>query len=77
MQKKILICTIESQNSRVGAMGLSVICTNIPGPMDAIEHGVIGLIVEKKDAEALKNAIICLYENRELAETLGKMGMKI
>lgn len=57
-----------------GAMGLPVICTNIPGPTDAIHDGVTGLIIDKKNTKALKDAILRLYLDRELAEKLGTAG---
>lgn len=57
-----------------GAMGLPVICTDIPGPTDAIIDGVTGLIVRKKDTESLKEAILKLYFNRELMVELGNNG---
>lgn len=57
-----------------GAMGLPVICTNIPGPTDAIQNYENGLIVEKKDIIGLQNAILKLYSDSELAEKLGRKG---
>lgn len=57
-----------------GAMGIPVVCTNIPGPTDAIRNEENGLIIEKKDAEALKNAILRLYSDNELAKELGRAG---
>ena len=57
-----------------GAMGVPVICTNIPGPTDAIHNYENGLIIEKKDIKGLKNAIISLYSDSELAKELGQRG---
>ena len=59
-----------------GAMGLPVICTDIPGPTDAITDGITGIIVNKKDAAALKNAAIKLYNDRTLMQKLGNAGLK-
>lgn len=59
-----------------GAMGIPVICTNIPGPTDAIINEENGLIIEKKDEEGLKNAILRLYTNSELCKELGQAGYK-
>lgn len=59
-----------------GAMGIPVICTNIPGPTDAIRNEENGLIIEKKDEEGLKNAILRLYINSELCKELGQAGYK-
>lgn len=60
-----------------GAMGLPVICTDIPGPTDAIKNGVNGIIIEKKNYSDLKEAILNLYNNRELCSELGRNGLKI
>lgn len=57
-----------------GAMGVPVICTNIAGPTDAVHHEVNGLIIEKKDSKALRDAILRLYLDRKLAEKLGFAG---
>lgn len=57
-----------------GAMGLPVICTNIPGPTDAIHNEVNGLIVEKKDSKAIEDAVLRIYSDRELAKQLGAAG---
>lgn len=59
-----------------GAMGIPVICTNIPGPTDAIRNEENGLIIKKKDEEGLKNAILRLYTNSELCKELGQAGYK-
>jgi len=39
------------------AMGVPVIVTNIPGPTDAMENEVTGIIVEKKDVPSLTAAM--------------------
>lgn len=57
-----------------GAMGIPVVCTNIPGPTDAIRNEENGLIIEKKDVEGLKNAILRLYTHPELGKELGQAG---
>lgn len=57
-----------------GAMGIPVICTNIPGPTDAIHNEETGLIIEKKNVQALQEAILRLYKDRELAKKLGQAG---
>lgn len=57
-----------------GAMELPVICTNIPGPTDAIHNEVNGLIVKKKDSKAIEDAVLRIYSDRELAKQLGTAG---
>lgn len=59
-----------------GAMGLPVICTDIPGPTDAITDGITGLIIKKKNADELKEAIMKLYSDRPLAKKLGQAGLE-
>lgn len=57
-----------------GAMGIPVICTDIPGPTDAIHNGENGLIIEKKDIKGLEDAILKLYSDPKLAKELGQRG---
>ena len=57
-----------------GAMELPVIWTNILGPTEASQNYENGLIIEKKDIKGLKNAIISLYSDSELAKELGQRG---
>ena len=57
-----------------GAMGIPVICTNIPGPTDAIHDQETGLIIEKKNVEALRTAILKIYSDPEMAKKLGQAG---
>lgn len=59
-----------------GAMGLPVICTDIPGPTDAIRDGENGLIIPKKDAAALAEAMRALYRDRALGKKLGENGRR-
>lgn len=59
-----------------GAMGVPVICSNIPGPTDAIVDGATGILVKKKDVKELKEAVIRLYQNSDLREQLGEAGLK-
>lgn len=59
-----------------GAMGIPVICTNIPGPTDAIYNEKTGLIIEKKNVKELKDAILRIYFDEALAEKLSKANYK-
>lgn len=56
--------TIEAE-----AMGVPVIVTNIPGPIDAMQEGLTGLTVEKKSASSLLNAMKEMYENPDKVES--------
>lgn len=42
------------------AMGVPVIVTNIPGPVDAMINGITGITVEKKNANQLKDAMVSM-----------------
>lgn len=42
------------------AMGVPVIVTNIPGPLDAIQENLTGLVVEKANSQSLENAMKCI-----------------
>lgn len=57
-----------------GAMGIPVICTNIPGPTDAVHNEETGLIIEKKNAKELRDAILRIYDDPELAKKIGQAG---
>lgn len=56
------------------AMGLPVIVTDIPGPIDAMDPGVTGLTVPVKDVQALRSAMEQLCAHRETREEMGKKG---
>ena len=46
------MCVIEAE-----AMGVPVIVTNIPGPIDAMQPGITGELVKKKDVASLTAAM--------------------
>lgn len=50
------------------AMGVPVIVTNIPGPIDAMVENKTGLTVEKKNANSLYNAMIKVYNNNKILD---------
>lgn len=58
------------------SMGLPVITTNIPGPSEVIEENVSGILVPKEDSKALTDAMVKLYENRDLAQRIADAGYK-
>lgn len=49
------------------AMGMAcpIISTNVPGPSEAIEDGVSGILVPAKDADALRDEMISLMNDSE------------
>lgn len=52
------------------AMGLPVIVSDIPGPSDAMEENVTGIKVKKADSKSLEDAMITIYKNNELRNSL-------
>lgn len=56
------------------AMGVPVIVSAIPGPMDAMVHGKTGLLTTKADAQQLHKQMLHLYENPGLREEYGQNG---
>jgi glycosyltransferase involved in cell wall biosynthesis len=55
---------------QAGAMGLPSIVTNINGCNEIIEEGINGLIIPPKDSMALQNAMISLFEDKNVYKTL-------
>lgn len=58
------------------SMAVPVIITNIPGPTDAMQKDVTGLVVEKGNSESLKCAMKELYQNSCLNEKMGSEAYK-
>ena len=56
------------------AMGVPVIVTDIPGPIDAMKDQKTGIIVKKADIDSLENAMDVLYVNSEKAKKMGQNG---
>lgn len=54
------------------AAGMPVIATDVGGNAEAVEHGVSGLIVPPKNAGAIAEALLKLYEQPELRRAMGK-----
>ena len=61
-------------NALIEAMMLGIPCvtTDYPGSEEVMEDGVTGLIVPRRDAEALAKKLIALARDRELGENLGE-----
>lgn len=57
------------------AMGLPVIVTNIPGPIDAMKDGETGIIVDKANDKVLYDAMILLVNNDSLRKRMGEKGV--
>jgi glycosyltransferase involved in cell wall biosynthesis len=53
------------------AMGVPVVASNVPGPIDAVRHGETGLVVPVKDAVALAEALEILLNDSSKRATYG------
>ncbi len=54
------------------AMAKPVICTSVDGQVDVIKDGITGIFVPQGDPEAIRKAILDLWENPEKAESMGR-----
>lgn len=54
------------------SLGVGAIISDIPGNVELVEEGVNGLVFPNKDAKALSEAILKVYNNRALVEQFGK-----
>lgn len=62
---------------QAGAMGLPVIATDIIGCNEVVKHRVNGLLVPKKDPDALASAMTYLIRNANRRVLMGKAGRKL
>ena len=58
------------------AMGVPVIVTDIPGPIDAMKQEETGLIVKKADVNSLYNSMLIMMRNDQLLKQYGEQGRK-
>ncbi len=58
------------------AMGKAVVCSRIYGMIDVVEDGVTGIMTPPGDAEAMRNAILYLWNNPDVAERMGAEGRR-
>jgi glycosyltransferase involved in cell wall biosynthesis len=56
------------------ASGLPAIASDVGGNPEIVQHGVSGLLVPPRDADALARAMIRLIEDPALAERLATQG---
>jgi len=54
--------------------GLPVVSTRHSGIPEAVEHGVTGFLVDEGDVNAMTEALITLYRNPDLRQTMGTAG---
>jgi glycosyltransferase involved in cell wall biosynthesis len=58
------------------AMQIPIVATNTPGCIDAIEHGVTGILVEARNPESLKAGLRLLLEDADLRSRMGENGRR-
>ncbi len=59
------------------ACRLPVVATQVGGIPEVVIPGETGLLVPPRNSKALANAIIKIYENKEMALSLGKKGYEL
>ncbi len=64
-----LTCMLESM-----AMGRAVICSRTEGQIDILQDGVAGIFVPQGNPTALREAILRLWNDPQLAEEMGRRG---
>lgn len=58
------------------SLGKPIICTNIRGNNDMVQHYKNGILVEVNDVEGTKNAILEIYNNKNLMKKFGEISLK-
>lgn len=58
------------------SMGKPVICSRVEGQVDIIEEGVSGIFVPQGDPDALREAIVSLWNDPKRAAEMGKAARK-
>ena len=56
----------------VGALGISMITTKIPGASEVMEDGISCILVEPRDSVRLENAMQELFLDRERCAKMGR-----
>jgi glycosyltransferase involved in cell wall biosynthesis len=78
----IAVCCSDREGSPLSVMeymaaGKPVVATNVGGLPEMIEEGVNGLLVERRDAKALADALLRLLNDEALREHLGAAGKEL
>jgi len=53
------------------SLGVAPLITDIPGNVELVEDGVSGIVVKRKNSQELKEAILRLYNDRNLCNKFG------
>ena len=59
------------------ACQIPVIISDVPGLMEATQPGVTSIVVTRRSAQALADAIVLLYQNPEVRKRMGEAGRKL
>jgi glycosyltransferase involved in cell wall biosynthesis len=59
------------------ACGLPIVTTDTPGCRDVVTHGVNGLLVPVKNAQAIADALELLIHDPDLRQSMGRAGREI
>ncbi|MBQ7549653.1 MAG: glycosyltransferase [Clostridia bacterium] len=65
------LSVIEAQ-----AMGVPVIVTDIPGPINGMKNGETGLVVPKQTVRELEEAMLRMYRDSDMRERFGREGIR-
>lgn len=81
VQADVLVLPSISEGIPVAAMeamatGLPVIATSVTGVPELVKNGVTGLLVPSQNSEALFEALLKLYNSRQLRQSMGKAGQE-
>jgi glycosyltransferase involved in cell wall biosynthesis len=63
--------------AEAAACGRAIVTTDVPGCRDVVAHGVNGLLVEPRNADALAEAISALLADPSLRRKMGAAGRRI
>ena len=66
------VSAVEAEACRV-----PVIISDVPGLMEATKPGVTSVVVTRRSAQALADAIVLLYRNPEVRERMGAAGREL
>lgn len=58
------------------ACKLPIVATKVPGNIELIEHNMNGILIPPKNVSELTKSLLCLLDNPELGEKIGKNARK-
>ena len=81
MDAAVICSTLESESFGVsaveaGSCGCPVIISDIPGLMEATQPGVSSVVVPRKNARAIADALVSLYQDPQRRKQMGQQGRR-